>query len=141
MVEGYHAANKMVIFFSVLICLALECFSRPLISLFLGSDGTPDAVSTGCYYLTFMGWFFCLIGFKMAVDGLLRGAGDMKLFTVANLVNLFIRVTVSMALAPIFGISMVWCSIPVGWFANWAISYARYRTGKWMKGFEHTSVI
>ena len=140
-VEGYHAANKMVIFFSVLICLALECFSRPLISLFLGSDGTPDAVSTGCYYLTFMGWFFCLIGFKMAVDGLLRGAGDMKLFTVANLVNLFIRVTVSMALAPIFGISMVWCSIPVGWFANWAISYARYRTGKWMKGFEHTSVI
>lgn len=140
-IEGYHAANKMVIFFSVLICLALECFSRPLISLFLGSDGTPDAISTGYDYLTFMGWFFCLIGFKMAVDGLLRGAGDMKLFTIANLVNLFIRVTVSMALAPVFGISMVWCSVPVGWFANWVISYSRYRTGKWMKGVEHDSVI
>ncbi|MDE7352852.1 MAG: MATE family efflux transporter [Acetatifactor sp.] len=140
-IEGYHAANKMVIFFSVLICLALECFSRPLISLFLGSDGTPDAISTGYDYLTFMGWFFCLIGFKMAVDGLLRGAGDMKLFTIANLVNLFIRVTVSMALAPVFGISMVWCSVPVGWFANWVISYSRYRTEKWMKGVEHDSVI
>ncbi|MDE6167739.1 MAG: MATE family efflux transporter, partial [Acetatifactor sp.] len=138
-IEGYHAANKMVIFFSVLICLALECFSRPLISLFLGSDGTPDAISTGYDYLTFMGWFFCLIGFKMAVDGLLRGAGDMKLFTIANLVNLFIRVTVSMALAPVFGISMVWCSVPVGWFANWVISYSRYRTEKWMKGVEHDS--
>lgn len=139
-VEGYHAANKMVIFFSVLICLALECFSRPLIGLFLGSSGTSDAVSTGYDYLTFMGWFFCLIGFKMAVDGLLRGAGDMKLFTIANLVNLFIRVTVSVTLAPVFGITMVWCSIPVGWFANWAISYGRYRTGKWKKKWDQPAV-
>lgn len=29
-----------------------------------------------------------MIGFKMAVDGVLRGAGDMKMFTIANLVNL-----------------------------------------------------
>lgn len=139
-VEGYHAANKMVIFFSVLICLVLECFSHPLIGLFLGSSGTSDAVSTGYDYLTFMGWFFCLIGFKMAVDGLLRGAGDMKLFTIANLVNLFIRVTVSVTLAPVFGITMVWCSIPVGWFANWAISYGRYRTGKWKKKWDQPAV-
>ena len=31
----------------------------------------------------------------MAVDGLLRGAGDMKMFTVANLVNLGIRVIIA----------------------------------------------
>lgn len=81
-----------------------------------------------------MGWFFCLIGFKMAVDGLLRGAGDMKMFTIANLANLFFRVAASMSLAPIFGIQMVWVTVPVGWFINWAISFARYRTGKWRPG-------
>ena len=34
-------------------------------------------------------------------------------------------------LAPVFGIEMVWVTVPVGWLINWAISFARYRTGKW----------
>ena len=130
-VEGYHAANKMVIFCAVFLCLILEIFAQPITTLFLGNEGTPKAVDTSLGYLTFIGWFFCLIGFKMAVDGLLRGAGDMKMFTIANLVNLFIRVSVSVTLAPRFGIAMVWYSVPIGWFANWVISFAQYRTGKW----------
>lgn len=131
--EGYRAANIMVIFCAVPICLALELGARPITLLFLGDDGTPAAVDTGLRYLTFIGWFFCLIGFKMAADGLLRGAGDMKMFTVANLVNLFLRVTVSVTLAPRLGIGMIWYSVPVGWFVNWAISFGEYRTGKWRK--------
>lgn len=131
--KGYRVANRMVIVCAVLICLALECFHRQIISFFLGEDGTAKAIATGEGYLTFMGWFFCLIGFKMAVDGLLRGAGDMKMFTVANLVNLSIRVLVAMTLAPRFGIAMVWYAVPIGWFANWAISFAEYCTGKWKR--------
>ena len=130
-VEGYHAVNRIVILCAVLLCLLLEIFARPITLLFLGNEGTPTAVDTSLGYLTFIGWFYCLIGFKLAVDGLLRGAGDMKMFTIANLANLFIRVSVSVTLAPRFGIAMVWYSVPMGWFANWSISYAQYRTGKW----------
>ena len=53
------------------------------------------------------------------------------MFTVANLVNLGIRVIIAVTCAPRFGIAMVWYAVPVGWFANWVISYAEYRTGKW----------
>lgn len=53
----------------------------------------------------------------------MRGAGDMKMFTVANFVNLFIRVFVAMAFAPIFGLQMVWIAVPIGWFSNWIISF------------------
>ena len=130
-VEGYHAANGMVTGCAVLICMVLEFFHRPIIQMFLGRDGTAEALAAGNSYLAFMGWFFCLIGFKMAVDGLLRGAGDMKMFTIANLVNLTIRVSVAMAFAPRFGIAVVWYAVPIGWSANWLISYARYRTAKW----------
>lgn len=131
--EGYRAANKLVVFFAAIIFVALRFFNRQLIDLFLGSDGTAVAISTGRSYLIFMGFFFCLIGFKMAVDGLLRGAGDMKMFTVANLVNLFIRVFVAVVFAPRYGIAMVWYAVPVGWLANWIISFAQYRTGHWKK--------
>lgn len=130
-VEGYRAANQMVIFFAVLLCIWLECFHRPLIEMFLGESGTAAAISTGENYLTFIGWFFCLIGFKMAVDGLLRGAGDMTMFTIANLSNLTLRVVIAVTMAPVFGIAMVWYAVPVGWFVNWAISYIQYRRGKW----------
>lgn len=132
-IKGYHIANKMVLVCAVVIFLILECFHYPLISLFLGTDGTTTAISTGQDYLTFMGWFFCLIGFKMSVDGLLRGAGDMKMFTIANLVNLFIRVFLSVTLAPKFGIAMIWYAVPIGWLANWVISFLQYRTGKWKR--------
>jgi Na+-driven multidrug efflux pump len=132
-VEGYRAAAILVIACSIVLCAAMQCFSGPLISLFLGEEGTATAFSTGRGYLTFIGWFFCLIGFKMSVDGLLRGAGDMKMFTIANLVNLTLRVTLAVAFAPQVGIAMVWYAVPVGWAANWIISYAEYRTGKWKR--------
>ena len=132
-VKGYHAAIQMVIAFAIILCAALQLFHKPLIELFLGDEGTAAALSTGQDYLKFIGWFFCLIGFKMAADGLLRGAGDMTMFTIANLMNLFIRVVVAMTMAPIYGIHMVWVAVPIGWFVNWSISYCEYRTGKWRK--------
>lgn len=129
--EGYRAANRLVVICAAVILAALELMNGPIIALFLGDGGTEAAVQTGRSYLIFMGWAFCLIGFKMAVDGLLRGAGDMKMFTVANLVNLTIRVAIAMLLAPRYGVAVVWYAVPVGWFANWTISFAQYRTGKW----------
>lgn len=130
-VEGYRAATKLVIAFAVLIALALNFITDPIITAFLGEEGTHTAMETGTGYLHFMSFFFCLIGFKISVDGLLRGAGDMTMFTIANLVNLAIRVAVAMIFAPRMGIYMVWTAVPIGWFANWAISYCEYRTGKW----------
>ena len=129
--KGYVQANKMVIFFGVVICVILELFPTQFITLFLGADGSQVAIATGYGYLVFMGFFFFMIGFKMAADGVLRGAGDMKLFTIANLVNLSIRVTMAMTLAPRFGIAWVWYAVPIGWTANFVISYLEYRTGKW----------
>lgn len=138
-VEGYHAANKLVLICAVLILCILELFSRQIVFLFLGADSTDIAMTTGYHYLTFMGWFFCMIGFKMSVDGLLRGAGDMKMFTIANLANLFVRVFIAMVFASRFGIAMIWYAVPIGWSVNWLISFIQYRTGKWREKKVHNT--
>lgn len=132
-VKGYHTGYGIVFGFGMILCVILEFFYRPLIGMFLGEEGTALAMSTGTDYLRFIGWFFTFIGLKMITDGLLRGAGDMKMFTVANLVNLSIRVIMAVTLAPVFGIAMVWYAVPVGWAANYVISFLEYRTGKWRK--------
>ena len=99
--------------------------------MFLGEEGSVLAFRTGTGYLRFIGWFFALIGLKMITDGVLRGAGDMKMFTVANLVNLGIRVIIAVTCAPRWGISFVWMAVPVGWLANYLISFWEYRRGRW----------
>ena len=112
--QGYHTCYGIVFAFAAVICLITVPFAGPIISLFLNDEGTALALQTGMARVHFMGWFYMMIGQKMITDGLLRGCGDMVMFTVANLANLGFRVAFTMILTPIFG-----------------ISYAEYRTGKW----------
>lgn len=134
--SGYRTGYGIVAAFAVLLALVLELAYKPLILLFLGEDASAAAYQTGVGYLQFIGWFFVLIGIKMITDGLLRGAGDMVMFTVANMVNLGIRVFASMLFAPKFGVEVVWIVVPIGWAANYLISYVQYRTGKWAGVYE-----
>ena len=64
---------------------------------------------------------------------MLRGAGDVVVFTLANLINLGIRVTVAFALSPVWGVQAVWFAIPMGWTTNFVISFVRYLSGKWSR--------
>ena len=105
--EGYHSANKLVIFYAIIIFLVLETCNEPIIRFFLNDKASPVALATGTSFLKFVGQFIVIIGLKMAVDGVLRGAGDMKIFTIANLSNLGVRVLISVLLAP--STASKWC--------------------------------
>ena len=129
--HGYRSALVIVTVMAALLLLIVETFKEGFITLFIGEGISKEALSTGVDYLAFIALFFIFIGFKMSTDGILRGAGDMKAFTIANLVNLTIRVLVAMIFAPRFGIAFVWYAVPIGWIANWLISYMEYRTGRW----------
>lgn len=133
---GYRTANIMICVFAVIICVFLQFCKEPILSLFLGDELTEKALETGIGYMSFMGWFYVLIGFKMSTDGLLRGAGDMLVFTLANLANLALRVILAIALAPSLGVAFVWYAVPVGWALNFALAFGEYRSGKWKKAFK-----
>ena len=134
--KGFRTALCMVAAFAVIICVFLEICKEPIVELFLGDELTPDALETGVGYMSFMGWFYGLIGLKMAMDGVLRGAGDMIMFTVANLLNLGLRVVLATALAPLYGVAFVWYAVPVGWLLNFSLAFAQYKTGRWRRIFK-----
>ena len=131
--KGYRSSLVLVSITALLLLITVEAGKESLIRLFIGDGISETALSTGVDYLAFIACFFILIGFKMSTDGVLRGSGDMAAFTIANLVNLSIRVLVAMLLAPRIGIGAVWYAVPIGWAANWLISLAEYRTGRWQK--------
>jgi putative MATE family efflux protein len=133
---GYRTANAMIAFFAALIFVFIHFMKSPILTFFLGDELTPSAMETGIGYMSFMAWFYALLGFKMSNDGILRGAGDMTMFTVANLINLTLRVFLANILAPIFGVHLVWYVVPIGWLVNVALTFIQYKRGKWKKALK-----
>lgn len=131
--KGYLAAVRMVVSFAVVICLVLSIFHEHIIRSFLEAGSGQAAFETGNSYLKFIAFFFVFIGLKAITDGVLRGAGDVIIFTLANLINLGIRVAAAFTLAPLIGVQGVWFAVPMGWAANYLISFIRYLSGKWSR--------
>mgnify|MGYP002511044932 CR=1 FL=1 len=129
--KGYVAGVRMVVAFAVLTCLILTVFHGPIINAFLEEGSDAAAFATGNDYLTFIAFFFVCIGMKAITDGVLRGAGDVVVFTLANLINLGIRVSFAFGFAGVIGVEAVWFAVPMGWTTNFVISFIRYLSGKW----------
>lgn len=130
--EGYRMCYVIVLTAGAVLCVMYQLAGGAFVSLFLDS-GSSEAYSVGLSYVKFLSFFYSFIGLKASTDGLLRGAGDVTAFTVANLVNLAIRVSVTNLFAPIYGIQVAWMAVPLGWAANYVISFGWYLTGKWKK--------
>ena len=125
--KGYHVALVLDLCFAAIALVTIEALHTQISSLFLGKDGTAFAYQVSGDYMRWLGYFFIFMGIKMATDGVLRGLGIMRPFLVANIVNLAIRLSVALICAPRFGIAFVWLAIPVGWLANFLISYVALR--------------
>lgn len=131
--QGYRASYFIVGAFAVVICAVLLLFKNPLILMFLEENAGGEAFDTGVSYLSFIAYFFVFLGLKASTDGVLRGAGDVFVFTAANLVNLTIRVSFAFMMAPVLGVQAVWFAVPIGWTVNYVISGLRYLTGRWSR--------
>ena len=124
--QGLRASLIMVGIYSILVFLLLNIKSADIIAFFMNEKSSDLAIKTGQAYLAFIGFFFVLVGSKHCVDGVLRGLGDVRVFTLANVINLFIRVSLSMAFAHKIGVAMVWYAVPLGWITNLIISSFYY---------------
>lgn len=125
--QGYHAGLLLDAIVAAVAFVVIFRFSHQIAALFLGENGTATAYAVSTGYMRWIGAFFIFMGIKMATDGVLRGFGSMRVFMVANLVNLGIRMAVAMMLAPRFGIAFVWIAVPAGWLVNFLISYGKVR--------------
>ena len=131
--KGYFSAYLIVFAFAAVILTVLSLFHGNIISAFIDEGSGAKAFATGNDYLYFIRFFFVLIGLKAITDGVLRGAGDVVVFTLANLINLGIRVFVSFQFAAVWGVAAVWYAVPMGWAANYVISFLWLLTGNWSK--------
>lgn len=103
-----------------------------MIRLFL-NEGSAQAFSTGEQFLRVVAPFYFVIGAKLMIDGVLRGAGAMLQFMTSTFTDLLLRVLLAFALAGAFGLVGIWWSWPIGWAVSAVLSAVFYLCGSWKR--------
>ncbi|AOR24096.1 MATE family efflux transporter [Clostridium taeniosporum] len=132
--NGYKAALKMIGIFCFIIAILLHEYAENVIGIFIDSDINKEAINIGIQYITVVSVFYVLMGIMITTNGVLRGAGDIKVFMISTLCNLSLRVIAAYVLSYFIGSKAIWWAIPLGWILASTISVLRYRSGKWKMG-------
>lgn len=117
MKEGIRGAFLIVLVFCFVISLLVVLFARPLMMLFI--DGNEhQIIAEGVHYLRIEGTFYLGIGFLFLYYGYYRAMGKPGMSVVLTIVSLGTRVILAYWLSslPLFGVSGIWWSVPIGWF-------------------------
>lgn len=116
--KGFLAGCLMETIVTIPFFVAYFFFGNAMINLFMDSDESITAISTGITFLKIVSPFYIIIGMKLILDGLARGMEKMGVFMTMTFADLIIRVILAFVLAPHFGENGIWMSWPVGWTAS-----------------------
>lgn len=128
--RGLRATVAIAIGLSVVVCVAMYIFAPSFMHMFGLSD---IALLRGVEMLRFYSFVFCIFSFQMVINGVLQGAGDIVIQSVATFLALGIKVSLGY-LGVYFGIlgyQAAWVTDPIGMSIATIIIVARYASGKW----------
>lgn len=128
--DGFRAGVKMIWLLCIPIVILYLTAARFLVCFFI-SKPSDLALSSGVQFLYIVTPFYFIISLKLIADGILRGAGLMKVFMIGTFTDLILRVILAKLLAGIFGYTGIWCAWPIGWTIAMVLSIIFYHNGPW----------
>ena len=133
--EGFRAGIKMVWLLCIPLVALYLAAGRGLINFFM-NEPSETALLSGMQFLTIVSPFYFIVSVKLAADGILRGAGLMRMFMMGTFTDLILRVVLAKVCAGFMGAVGIWCAWPVGWTIGMGLSVSFYWKGPWMKRSE-----
>lgn len=130
--KGCAAGIKICLAAAIPFALVYLLLCRSALSLFM-KNGSGEAIKTGMMFLRIVAPFYCAVAIKLMLDGLLRGAGNMKAFMASTFADLILRVVLAFILSARFGSTGIWMSWPAGWIIAAFIAFGFYRKKSWEK--------
>lgn len=128
--DGFRAGIKMIWLLCIPIVILYLTAARFLVCFFINKP-SDLALSSGVQFLYIVTPFYFIISLKLISDGILRGAGLMKVFMIGTFTDLILRVVLAKLLADIFGYTGIWCAWPIGWTIAMVLSIIFYHNGPW----------
>lgn len=113
---GLKGGAAAVVAFCLVVSILIWLFARPLMLLFVDA-GETAIVAEGVRYLRIEGSFYWGIGCLFLLYGLYRALGRPGMSVVLTVISLGTRVILAYLLSaiPLFGVTGIWWSVPIGW--------------------------
>lgn len=137
--NGFSAGLKMLYLLILPIAVLFFAFAPILVRLFLDARDpsiVDTALEAGSIFLRAVAPFYLVVAFKIASDGILRGYGAVKYFTVSTVADLVVRVVLCYLLAALgWGIYAIPTAWALGWTAAGILSVLFYKMRVWEKPY------
>lgn len=116
---------------SLAMTVILELFAEEMIRMFVNDGNIGEVVRVGAEYVRVVGAFMIVFSVFMLLKATFKGSGDMKWFIITTLSSFFIRLGLTVGLAHVAGVSVIWWSICIGWVLSMFLATGRYLQGGW----------
>lgn len=120
---------------SLVIIAIFELFPNQIVSMFISDTeaSIAEVLAVGSVYLRVVGAFLVVFEIFMLVKAVFKGSGDMGWFIFVTLLSFFIRLVLTVGLAHVFGVNIIWWAFCAGWSVAGLLSIGRYLQGGWRK--------
>lgn len=114
---GLKGAMLTSFAFSAAVSALVWIFGSRLMQLFVDAKET-EIILEGVRYLRIEGTFYCGIGCLFLLYGLYRALAKPGMSVILTVISLGTRVALAYFLSaiPLFGVTGIWWSVPIGWF-------------------------
>jgi len=128
--RGLRSAVLLILVFSIIMFPVMYFGGEYIMRLFT-KRGDIDVVRYGVEGIRITSMFYSCVGLIFITRNFLSGAGDIKITMVMGLIEVVVRVVVSMYLSKIIGFHGIFWASAINWFATAAFGCFRVLTGKW----------
>lgn len=129
--KAYHSILKITLSFALIMAIIVVVFPYALMTLFLGSNITPEIYVAGESYLYVSAITFFFMAILFPAESLLKGAGDVNMFLFIAVTGSIVKIVASVLLIPYLGYQGIWYGIAIGWLIEAILTLMRYQSGKW----------
>lgn len=129
MFNGLKVSIKGIIISCLMISAIVYVLAKPLIGIFIDASEI-EIINVGVRYLHIEGSCYIGIGLLFLLYGLYRGLEMVHMSIILTIISLGTRVLLSYSLVGIFGLEIIWWSIPIGWFLADLVGFIYFKVKK-----------
>jgi len=128
--QGYRAAVRSVIVFSIVMLIPCQFLGRQIVGVFVTD---PEVIAIGAKGLSITSWFYFFLGMIYVARSVLNGAGDAAFAMINGLMEVVGRVGFAVPLTkiPFIGVWGIFLTTGLTWALTGIVTMIRYHKGKW----------
>lgn len=131
--EGFKKVALLILGLSVVAGIFIFCFGEQFVRVFISSSDThvDNVVKVAGGMLRIISFFYPFQGLIWLYNNTMRGMGEVMIPLISGIIELAVKVGLSIILAGLFGYVGIWYAGPIGWVLGMLPALIWLHSGMW----------